>query len=84
VRFCLLKKAPRRSPEGQNRKYHSFHVISALPHKADLDRRDRYVRFVPKTGLMHCDKPNRLLRRHGRAMAAMTRLATVDQLCAKR
>jgi hypothetical protein len=32
---------------GQKRKCRSFHVISALPHKADIDRRDRDVRFVP-------------------------------------
>jgi hypothetical protein len=32
---------------GQKRKCRSFHVISAVPHKADIDRRDRDVRFVP-------------------------------------
>jgi hypothetical protein len=26
----------------------SFHVISALPHKTDVERRDHDVRFVPK------------------------------------
>ena len=35
------------SESGQKRKCRSFHVISALPHKADIDRRDRDVRFVP-------------------------------------
>ncbi len=41
--------------------------------------------FRAKTGLMHCDKRKavRLLPRHGQAMAAMTRLATVDQLLRK-
>jgi hypothetical protein len=31
---------------GQKRKCRASHVTSALPHKADVDRRDRDVRFV--------------------------------------
>ncbi len=42
-------------------------------------------RISATSRLMHCDKRSlfRSLRRHGRAMAAMTRLATVDQLLRK-
>jgi hypothetical protein len=30
--------------------------MSALPPKADIDRRDGQVRLVPKSGLMRCNK----------------------------
>jgi hypothetical protein len=33
---------------GQKRKCRRFQVMSALPHKADINSRDRDVRFVPK------------------------------------
>jgi hypothetical protein len=32
---------------GQKRKWRRFQVMSALPHKADIDARDCDVRFVP-------------------------------------
>src|SRR5882762_8351248 len=36
------------SVRGQKRKWRRFQVMSALPHKADIDARDCDVRFVPK------------------------------------
>jgi hypothetical protein len=33
---------------GQKRKWRRFQVMSALPHKADINARDCDVRFVPK------------------------------------
>ena len=41
-----VNRSAKESP-GQKRKRRSFHVISALPHKAVIDRRDRDVCFVP-------------------------------------
>ena len=35
------------SGSGQKRKCRRFQVMSALPHKADINSRDRDVRFVP-------------------------------------
>jgi hypothetical protein len=32
---------------GQKRKAQNEHIMSALPPKADIDRRNRHVRFVP-------------------------------------
>ena len=32
-------------------KWRRFQVMSALPHKADIDARDCDVRFVPRTGI---------------------------------
>src|SRR5882762_6379097 len=37
--------------QGQKRKWRRFQVMSALPHKADIDARDCDVRFVPKIGI---------------------------------
>jgi hypothetical protein len=34
---------------GKKRKWRRFQVMSALPHKADIDARDCDVRFVPTT-----------------------------------
>ncbi len=34
---------------GQKRKWRRFQVMSALPHKADIDARDCDVRFVPSS-----------------------------------
>jgi len=36
---------------GQKRKWRRFQVMSALPHKADIDARDCDVRFVPRTDI---------------------------------
>jgi hypothetical protein len=33
--------------QGQKRKWQRFQVMSALPHKADINARDCDVRFVP-------------------------------------
>jgi hypothetical protein len=41
------RSADRHVGLGQNRKYRCFHVMSALPHKADINCRDCDVRFVP-------------------------------------
>jgi len=35
------------SEMGQKRKWRRFQVMSALPHKADINARDCDVRFVP-------------------------------------
>ncbi len=40
--LCLM------SQMGQKRKCRRFQVMSALPHKADINSRDRDVRFVPE------------------------------------
>ena len=51
VRFCegLGVKFP--GPTRQKRKWRRFQVMSALPHKADINARDCDVRFVPKTDI---------------------------------
>jgi len=40
------------SPSGQKRKWRRFQVMSALPHKADINARDCDVRFVPHPRLI--------------------------------
>src|SRR5260370_13305590 len=42
------------SLSGQSRKYRRFHVMSALPHKADINFRDCDVRFVPIADITRC------------------------------
>src|SRR5713226_4880546 len=62
--LCLM------SQMGQKRKCRRFQVMSALPHKADINSRDRDVRFIPTDS---CSAANRVvirsLRRRARAPA---------------
>ena len=44
---CARRRCRRESSLGQKRKWRRFQVMSALPHKADIDARDCDVRFVP-------------------------------------
>jgi hypothetical protein len=39
---------------GPKRKWRRFQVMSALPHKADIDARDCDVRFVPTAVIGDC------------------------------
>jgi hypothetical protein len=67
--------------EKNSQRAYVFRFASELRHCSTRSA----FRICAKTGLMHCDK-RRLFDYcvgHGRAMAARTRLATVDQLLRK-
>src|SRR5262249_26279356 len=41
---------------GQKQTFKRLRLMSALPPKADIAERSRYVRFVPKADIMRCSK----------------------------
>ena len=50
---------PLMSALGQKRTFRGVRAMSALPPKADIRCRDRYVRFVPKADILRCGKERR-------------------------
>src|SRR6516165_8660127 len=43
----------------KSRHWGNVRLMSALPPKADIHRRERHVRFVPKADILHCGKKRR-------------------------
>jgi hypothetical protein len=72
-RFGHRVRQPSQTPMlGQKQTWNCLPLMSALPPKADIDERDRRVRFVPKADIPHCGKKVaiRSPRRRARAGAA--------------
>ena len=58
-RFAQQQSEPSMSALGQKRTSEHVRIMSALPPKADIAKRDRHVCFVPKADIPHCGKKRR-------------------------